>query len=245
MSEEIETIGETKEKISSEEKLESKSEDSEDSSNLGTTPDNKKKEEEKKEQEEKKKIKIRKPLDQSLLEALFFASGRPITVNRIAIEFGWEPKEVRQLIKDLAKKLDKTKAELQLLEVQRGKWVLHFPLDKYDKHFKGIIDTILIEYPKKHIHDTLIKKVLTSVAFHQPVSKPKLFKVISSENPDFTIQKLENCLNILVQEGFVRSNVSGRPIQYKTTGFFADEFGFDPVKAKLKQQLVKRLEKKK
>ena len=145
--------------------------------------------------------------------------------------------------KDLAKKLDKTKAELRLLEVQRGKWVLHFPLDKYDDHFKGILDTILIEYPKKSIQDNLIKKVLTAVAFHQPVSKPKLFKVISSENADFTIEKLERCLKILIQEGLVRSNVSG-PVQYKTTGSFADEFGLDPVKAHLKQQLIKRLDKK-
>lgn len=194
--------------------------------------------------EKKKKPRIRKPLDQNLLEALFFASGRPITVNRIAIEFGWELKEVRQLIKDLANKLDKSSAELQLLEVQRGKWVLHFPMQKFNHHFKDILETILIEYPKKNIQDKFAKKVLTTVAFHQPVSKAKLFKVISAEEKEFTIQKLESYLDILVQEGFVRSNVSGRPILYRTTTTFANEFGLDPVRSKLKQQLIKRLNKK-
>ena len=62
-----------------------------------------------KEEEKKKKPKIRKPLDQNLLEALFFASGRPITVNRIAIEFGWQIKEAIQPIKDLATKLARLK----------------------------------------------------------------------------------------------------------------------------------------
>lgn len=241
MSEDSEIVDQKKsEQIPEEEKTSENKE-----STVSEKEEQEKKETEEKEKKEKeKRLKLRKPLDQSLLEALFFASGRPITVNRIAIEFGWEPKEIRQLIKDLAKKLDKTKAELRLLEVQRGKWVLHFPLDKYDKNFKGILDTILIEYPKKYVHDNLIKTVLTAVAFHQPVSKPKLFKAISSEHSDFTIQRLEECVKILVQEGLVRSNVSG-PIQYKTTGSFAEEFGFDPVKVKLKQQLVRRLDKKK
>ena len=109
------------------------------------------------------------------------------------------------------------------------------------------MDDILLEYPKKSIHDENIRKVLTHIAFYQPVSKAKLWKMISQDNPKdtetwLTIQKLEEILGILIQEGFVR--LSGSPLQYKTTRVFADEFGFDSVRLKLKQQLVKRVDKK-
>ena len=134
---------------------------------------------------------------------------------------------------------------MRLLEVQRGKWVLQLPLHNFDQQFRDIVETILIEYPKKSVHDKFTKKVLTTVAFHQPLSKPKLFKVISAEEKEITIQKLEKHLDVLIQEGLVRSNVSGRPILYRTTAAFANEFGLDPVRSKLKQQLIKRLDKSK
>ena len=198
-------------------------------------------------EEKPKKVKFRRPLNQTTLEALFFASGRPLSVTRVANEFGWEPKEVREMVRELAKKLKKIKAELQLLEVQRDRWVLHLPLETYPPEFTEILDDILLEYPKKSIHDENIRKVLTHIAFYQPVSKAKLWKMISQDNPKdteswLTIQKLEEILGILIQEGFVR--LSGNPLQYKTTRVFADEFGFDSVRLKLKQQLVKRVDKK-
>ena len=198
-------------------------------------------------EEKPKKVKFRRPLNQTTLEALFFASGRPLSVTRVANEFGWEPKEVRQMVRDLAKTLKKIKAELQLLEVQRDRWVLQLPLDSYSPEFSSIIDNLLLDYPKKQIHDDNIRKVLTHIAFYQPVSKAKLWKMISQDNPKdtetwLTIKKLEEILGILIQEGFVR--LSGSPLQYKTTRAFADEFGFDSVRLKLKQQLVKRVEKK-
>ena len=191
--------------------------------------------------------KFRRPLNPTTLEALFFASGRPLSITRIAVEFGWEPKEVRQMTRDLAKTLKKIKAELQLLEVQRDRWILHLPLSSYPPEFSIIIDNLLLDYPKKNIHDDNTRKVLTHVAFYQPVSKAKLWKMISQDNPKdtetwLTIQKLEEILSILIQEGFVR--LSGSPLQYKTTRAFADEFGFDSVRMKLKQQLVRRVDKK-
>ena len=202
---------------------------------------------ESKPEEKPKPAKFRRPLNPTTLEALFFVSGRPLSVTKIANEFGWEPKEVRQMVRDLAKTLKKIKAELQLLEVQRDRWVLQLPLDSYSPEFSSIIDNLLLDYPKKQIHDDNIRKVLTHIAFYQPVSKAKLWKMISQDNPKdtetwLTIKKLEEILGILIQEGFVR--LSGSPLQYKTTRAFADEFGFDSVRLKLKQQLVKRVEKK-
>lgn len=199
------------------------------------------------EPEKKQAPKFRRPLNQTALEALFFVSGRPVSVTRIAVEFGWEPKEVREMVKELAKKLKKIKAELQLLEVQRDRWVLHFPIESYPKEFRGITENILLDYPKKNIHDDDMRKVLTHIAFHQPVSKAKLWKALSTDNPKdtetwLTIPRLEEILSLLIQEGFVR--LSGSPLQYKTTRAFADEFGFDPVRQKLKQQLVRRVERK-
>lgn len=202
---------------------------------------------EKSAEEKEKKVKFRRPLNQTTLEALFYASGRPLSITRIAVEFGWEPKEVREMTRELSKKLKKIKAELQLLEVQRDRWVLHLPIGNYPPEFTEIIDNIIIDYPKKNIHDDNIRKVLTHIAFYQPVSKAKLWKMISQDNPKdtetwLTIPKLEEILSLLIQEGFVR--LSGSPLQYKTTRAFADEFGFDSVRLKLKQQLVRRVEKK-
>ena len=194
-----------------------------------------------------KKPKFRRPLNQTTLEALFYAAGRPLSITRIAVEFGWEPKEVREMTRELAKKLKKIKAELQLLEVQRDRWVLQLPLGNYPAEFTEIMDNIVLDYPKKNIHDDNIRKVLTHIAFYQPVSKAKLWKAISQDNPKdtetwLTIPKLEEILSLLIQEGFVR--LSGSPLQYKTTRAFADEFGFDSVRMKLKQQLVRRVDKK-
>jgi chromosome segregation and condensation protein ScpB len=199
------------------------------------------------EEKKEKTVKFRRPLNQTILEAVFYVSGRPLSVTKIATEFGWEPKEVREMVRELAKKLKKIKAELQLLEVQRDRWVLQLPLKSYPVEFKEIIDNILLDYPKKYVHDDNTRKVLTHIAFHQPVSKAKLWKTISTDNPKdteswLTIPKLEEILSLLIQEGFVR--LSGSPLQYKTTAAFANEFGFDSVRLKLKQQLVKRLEKK-
>lgn len=199
-----------------------------------------------KEKAKEKKVKFRRPLNQTTLEALFYVAGRPLSITSVANEFGWEPKEVREMTRELAKKLKKIKAELQLLEAQRDRWVLQLPVANYPPEFTSIIDNLLLDYPKKNIHDENIRKVLTHIAFYQPVSKAKLWKTISQDNPKDTetwlnIPTLEEILSLLIQEGFVR--LSGSPLQYKTTRAFADEFGFDSVRQKMKQQLVRRLEK--
>jgi chromosome segregation and condensation protein ScpB len=192
---------------------------------------------------------LKRPISLELLESAFFAAGRPLSVHRIASEFGgWEPAEIRKLIRKLAKKLEKSNAELKLQEVQRDRWVLHLPLETdFSPEFNELVHVFLLgDYPKNLYQDQEVRKVLTTIAFHQPVSQAKLWKVLSTISANETwlsINRLQKILDSLIQEGLISMNLKRKPIQIKTTKLFADEWGFDSTKKNLKQQLLRRTKK--
>lgn len=196
--------------------------------------------------------KIRWPITLDLLEAIFFAAGKPLIISTLATELGWDKKELREMVHKLAEKLVNSKAELQLIEVQRDRWVLTLPLDnQYPYEFQELVDLFLYsDYPRRALHDDEIRKVLTTIAFHQPISHAKLWKTLAGvsqgdgeDEPWLSIPKLQNIVDKLVQEGLINANLKVTPVQYRTSKLFADTFGFDSTRQKLKQQLIRRLEK--
>lgn len=193
---------------------------------------------------------VRQVITLEILEAIFFAAGHPLTIHRLASEFGWKPAEVRKLVRKLEKKLEKTKAELRLLEVQRDRWVIHLPINTvFPLEYSELIDAFLLGgFPKKEFHNTEALKVLTAIAFHQPVSQAKLWKKLStvSENESWlSIPKLQNIIEALGQQSLITANLKRKPILYKTTSTFATEWGFDTSKKNLKKQMLRRLNPKK
>ena len=190
-----------------------------------------------------KKPRILREYNREILEAAFFVAGRPLSTRHLAQEFGANTREIRQITRSLSNSLRKYQGELQLdqLEYDSDYWVLHLEID--DKHLELLQNLLVSDIPKSVLHAPLTKAVLTAVAFLQPCSQARVFKILSKQGGFvITTTQIEQELERLSKEGLIIANVAKSPIQFETTKRFAIEFGFEELsRVKLRNQLARWL----
>lgn len=190
-----------------------------------------------------KQPRILREYSREILEAAFFVAGRPLSTRHLAQEFGANTREIRQMTRNLATSLRKYEGELQLtqLEYDSDYWVLHLEIE--DNHLELLQNLLVSDIPKSVLHAPLTRAILTAVAFLQPCSQARVFKILSKQGGFIiTTTQIEQELERLSKEGLIIANVAKSPIQFETTKRFAVEFGFEELsRIKLRNQLARWL----
>jgi segregation and condensation protein B len=150
----------------------------------------------------------------SLVEALFFVSGSPVTVEQLAKTLeGVSAHQIRSAVAQLSSEYEASEKGIKILEVAQGyQMVTRRELAPWIKRF-------LQAAPMRLSRQCL--ETLTIVAYRQPMTRLEI-EQIRGVNADGAIQTL-------LEKGMVRitgrKEALGRPFLYGTTPLFLERFG--------------------
>ncbi len=160
------------------------------------------------------------------LEALLFASERPIAVDEMKEAFAddgggaaFSEKEIRQYLEALRGEYESQKRGFKLIEIAGG-WQF-----VTDERFASTLKRFYQSREKRRLSSASLE-TLSVIAYRQPVTKADI-EFVRGVNVD-------GALKTLMDKGLVkmagRKDVPGRPILYGTSKEFLERFGLNSVK---------------
>ena len=148
-----------------------------------------------------------------VLEAVLFAGGDPIDVDKLCLALEITESEVLELVEILKEKYADENSGIELLQLNSAYQLAA------KKDFAPYIKTAL-EIKKNTMLSPAAMEVLAVVAYNQPVTKSFVEHVRGVDSSGVVNSLVEK--GLLVEAG--RLDLPGRPIAYKTTDGFLRSF---------------------
>lgn len=161
------------------------------------------------------------------LEAALYVVGRPISIEELAGIVGKAESSTRMLLEELGRHYSRRGGALEVVELPRERYVLQLK-PELTPHVAKLIPGGLLSF------GTL--QTLVYVALKQPILQSELVADRGTHCYDH--------IKELVEKKFIEAIPEGRTKLLKTTNLFADYFGLDHDKVRMKAQLrfkVKRI----
>ena len=148
------------------------------------------------------------------VEAVLFAMGSAVGVDKIAAAIGHDTETARRLVHRMMDRYNSRPGGMEIIELEDS-----FQLCTRREHYDALIR--VAKQPKKYSLTDVQLEVLSVVAYRQPVTRQEIEK-IRGVNSD-------HALNRLVEYGLIqeagRMDAPGRPILFGTTEDFLRNFG--------------------
>lgn len=154
-----------------------------------------------------------------VVEAMIFASGRPVSAKALSEILDVETKEIEEAIEALKQVLVERKSGIQIIKVDDT-----YQLATLEK-FYSYICKLLDNRPKPTLSQAALE-VLSIVAYNQCTTRAEIEK-IRGVSSDSALNKL---LEYSLVEEAGKMNAPGRPMMYKTTDEFLKMFGYASLK---------------
>ena len=151
---------------------------------------------------------------QRAIEAILFAAGERIEIDRRAATLEADPADIRQAADALADQLAYDRRGIRVLRLEDG-----YQMVSSGEMANFVTKCLETRKPPKLSASQL--ETLTIVAYYQPATKA-MVEQIRGVDSSYSVSALLN--KSLIEEAG-RLNVPGRPIQYKTTPDFLRTFG--------------------
>ena len=155
---------------------------------------------------------------QRAIEAILFASGERIDIQRFADVFQVDPIEVEQAADSLANTYAFERRGMRILKLEKG-----YQMVSSGEMAEYVTKALETRKPPKLSSSQL--ETLAIVAYYQPATKA-MVEQIRGVDSAYSVAAL---LNKKLIEEAGRLNVPGRPIQYKTTPDFLRTFGLSSL----------------
>ena len=155
---------------------------------------------------------------ESAVEAILFASGEPVRMDRICTALGIDRPAAEQVLQKLMDYYAYERRGIRLLKIEDS-WQLCSAPDYADV----IRRAFEIRKPAKLSQPAL--EVLTIVAYYQPTTRAYVDQIRGVDS-SYSVTAL---LNKKLIEECGRLNVPGRPLQYRTTPDFLRTFGLSSL----------------
>ncbi len=166
----------------------------------------------------------------SIIEALLFVSGEPLSLKVIAETLGRDERDVLYYLKEIKADCEKTGKGFILTEVAEGYSFVTRP------EFAPYVEKIA--KPRLMALSQAALETLAIIAYRQPVTK--------SEIDEIRGVKSESSLNTLQERGLIkeagRRDTAGRPILYVTSKSFLKYLGLRSLEELPKLQETEKIE---
>lgn len=154
-----------------------------------------------------------------IIEAVLFASGDPVSLDKIAEIIGHDRKTTRVLMSNLIYKYKNASRGIMIRQIDDGYQLCTKPeLDEYIQKLGTV--------RKRQGLTPAAYETLSIIAYNQPVTRAYIEQV-RGVNSDSVIQKLIE-RNLIREAG--RDDSPGKPKLYETTEEFLRVFGFSSLK---------------
>ena len=150
----------------------------------------------------------------SLVEALLFAQGNSISIDKLCEIFEVGKKELKAAVSLLKEKYDKEDSGIELVELENN-------LQLATKAFAYDYLTKLVKNAPRYVLSDSVLETLSIVAYKQPVTRAEIEK-IRGVSCDHAINKL---LEYELIEEVGRLDAPGKPLLFGTTEQFLRSFG--------------------
>ena len=144
-----------------------------------------------------------------IIEALLFASGEPISLDRLSEASGIEPETVVKLIDRLERKYNVSDSAIRVLRLENSYQLS--TREEYAPYIQRAMDN-----KRQARLSPAALEVLAVVAYNQPVTKAFVEQVRGTDSSGVINTLVER--ELLYEAG--RLELPGRPITYKTTDNF-------------------------
>ena len=155
---------------------------------------------------------------QRIIEAILFAAGEPVELDRLAQSIECDPKEVRQAVDALADELSYNRRGIRITRLENA-----YQMVSSGEMADYITKALETRKPPRLSSSQL--ETLTIIAYYQPATKA-MVEQIRGVDSSYSVGALLN--KHLIEEAG-RLNVPGRPIQYRTTPDFLRTFGMNSL----------------
>lgn len=167
----------------------------------------------------------------SAVEALLFASGKPVSINILSDILGQEKSVIEDVLQNLKIKLIERNSGIQLIKVDDAYQLCTLEI------FYEYICKLLDNRPKPTLSQAALE-VLSIVAYNPKITRAEMEK-IRGVSSDSAMSKLLE-YNLIEEAG--KADLPGKPMTYKTTDEFLRMFGIESLKdlpelPKLKEEL--------
>lgn len=151
---------------------------------------------------------------QRIIEAILFAAGEPVELNRLAQSIEEDPTLVRQAADELADELAFNRRGIRIVRLENA-----YQMVSSGEMADYVTKALETRKPPRLSSSQL--ETLTIIAYYQPATKA-MVEQIRGVDSSYSVGALLN--KHLIEEAG-RLNVPGRPIQYRTTPDFLRTFG--------------------
>jgi segregation and condensation protein B len=164
--------------------------------------------------------------DLVLLEAALYVSGRALTLEELADIIGKSQSTAQKLLDDLSFEYNQKEGALEVIALPRDRYVMQLKPELTPKVGKLIPGGLL---------SFATLQTLVFIALKQPIIQSELVAQRGTHSYDH--------IRDLVDKKFVDAVPEGRSKLLTTTKLFADYFGLDSDRVKLKAQLKFKMKK--
>ena len=155
---------------------------------------------------------------QRAIEAILFAAGERVDIQRLAAVLETDPCDIEQAADTLANAYAFERRGIRILKLEKG-----YQMVSAGEMADYVTKTLETRKPPKLSSSQL--ETLTIIAYYQPATKA-MVEQIRGVDSAYSVAAL---LNKKLIEEAGRLNVPGRPIQYKTTPDFLRTFGLSSL----------------
>lgn len=155
---------------------------------------------------------------QSIIEAVLFAAGDPVELERLADIVDVDKRSLREILKKMMDSYNFERRGIHIIRMQ----------DSYQMCTNGVYSEYigrLAEPPRKQNLSNAALEVLSIVAYKQPVTRSTI-EHIRGVNCDYIVNRLIE-RNFIEEKG--RLEAPGRPILFGTTQHFMRAFGISEL----------------
>lgn len=154
----------------------------------------------------------------SALEAVLFASGDPISLERLSQVFDIKPEGIENLIDKLAQRLDNSHSGFQVVRLENTYQLV--TREEYAEYIKKAFDI-----KRRTPLSPAALEVLSVIAYNQPVTRAFIEQVRGVD--------CSGVVSTLVEKGLIeergRLELPGRPLLYGTTKTFLRSFSLNDL----------------
>lgn len=151
---------------------------------------------------------------EATIEAVLFAMGDAVDVEKIAAAIGHDKDTTRKLVHQMMDRYNSREGGMEIIELEDA-----FQLATRREYYDALIK--VAKQPKKYVLTDVQLEVLSIVAYKQPVTRQEVEK-IRGVNSDHALNRLVE-YRLVGEAG--RLDAPGKPILFGTTEEFLRNFG--------------------
>lgn len=155
---------------------------------------------------------------EAAIEAILFAMGGSVELEKLAAALGQDTETVRMLLMHMSDRYSEDDRGIQLTELD-GAWQLCTKRELYEYLIR------IAKQPRKMILTDVLMETLSIIAYKQPVTRLEI-EQIRGVKSDHAVNKLVE-YNLIHELG--RLDAPGRPILFGTTEDFLRHFGLQSL----------------